>query len=252
MRSNRILLFLLSGLLALSMSAGELDDILQKHYDAIGGLDKLKAVKSLKVSGKMNMQGIEAPFTVYMKRPGKARMEFTFQGMTGVQATNGTDAWQVMPFMGKNEPEPMTPDDAKDVKEQADFDGPLVDWKDKGNQIELMGDADAEGTPCYKLKVTKKNGDVQYVFIDKDYYLEIRDEGTRKMQGTEVETFTNYGDFKEVDGMMMPHVIEGGVKGTQMKQTLTFDKIEPNVEIDDTIFDMPAPKPEEAKEETKQ
>lgn len=254
MRSKRMLLFLVCGLLAMSMSADQLDDILQKHYKAMGGLDKLKAVQSVKVTGKMAMpaQGIEAPMTVYMKRPNMVRMEFTLQGMTGVQATDGTDAWQVMPFMGKNEPEPMPPDQAKDINDMADIDGPLVDWKAKGNKLELMGEADAEGTPCYKLKLTKKDGDVVYVYLDKEYYLEIRDESTRKVNGTEVETYTNFGDFKPEGGIMMPHVIDSGVKGTQMKQTITFEKVEPNAEIDDAMFKMPPPKPAaEKKEEPK-
>src|SRR5512143_2868401 len=93
-------------LLAPVAQAQTVDDILTKYYDACGGLDKLKKLNSMRVTGTITMgQGMEAPFTIERKRPGMRRMEFTLQGMTGIQAFDGTRTWSVMPFMGKKDPE---------------------------------------------------------------------------------------------------------------------------------------------------
>ena len=104
------------------------------------------------------------------KRPEMARLEFTIQGLTAVQAYDGSKAWQIMPFMGKKDPELMSGDETKEMEETADLDGPLVDYKAKGNTVELLGKEKIEGTDAYKLKVTLKNGDVQTQYIDADSY----------------------------------------------------------------------------------
>ena len=240
MKLIRLTMILVCVCFATAVMADELSDLLAKHYEASGGLERIKAVKTIRMTGKMNMQGMEAPFTVWAMRPGKVRIEFSLQGMTGIQATDGQTAWQIMPFMGKTEAEPMSEDEAKELNEQADIDGVLVDWKEKGHQVELAGMEDVEGTSCYKIKVITKNGDERYIYIDAEYFLQIRSEGKRKMQGTEVETFTSFGDFKDEGGLMMPHVMESGIKGTEFKQTLTFETVELNPAVDPSMFTMPA------------
>jgi len=226
-------------LMAMPVVADELQDVLDKHYEAMGGLEKIKSIQSAKLTGKMSMQGMELPLTVLSKRPRMARIEFSVQGMTGIQATDGETAWSVMPFMGKPDAEAMPEDEAADLNEQADMEGPLVDWKEKGYQLALMGKEDVEGTSCYKIKVVRKDGKESYAYLDDEYYLQIRNESKRQMQGTEVETVTNFGDFKEVDGLMMAHVMDSGIKGTDMMQTLTLETVEFGVELDDSVFAMP-------------
>src|SRR5947209_5383246 len=175
-------------LVAVAASAQTADEVIAKYVQAKGGREKLKAVQSVRMTGKMDIgNGAQAPFTMEMKRPNKVRTEFTLQGMTGTQAYDGTTGWMVMPFMGKKDPEVMSADDLKGIDEQADFEGPLVDYKAKGHQVELLGKETVEGTPAWKLKLTKKNGDVSYVYLDADAYLEIKEEGKRTMRGQEVE-----------------------------------------------------------------
>ena len=148
-----------------------------------------------------------------------------------------------MPFMGKKDPELMSADEAKDIQEMADIDGPLVDYKNKGNQVELLGKDKLEGTDVYKLKVTLKNGDVLTMYIDTDSFLEIKEETKRTVRGSEQNVEESIGDYKEVNGIIFPFATESGIKGSQQKQKLTITKIELNVPADDSIFKMPAAAP---------
>lgn len=217
------------------------DDIIDKHLQAMGGKEKLKAVQSQRISGKMVMgQGMEAPFTMEILRPNKMRMEFTIQGMTGVQAFDGTAGWSVMPFMGKTEPEAMPEDEAKIMQEEADIDGLLMDYKDKGRQVEYAGKEELEGTPVHKLKVTQKNGDVVHVYIDAEQFLQLKQSGKRKVRGQEIESETTFGDFKTVDGLVYPHSIEQKAAGIPGGMVMTISKIEVNPSLADSRFAMPA------------
>lgn len=221
--------------------AQTLDEILAKNYQARGGLERITSVSSARITGTMSMGGgMEAPFVWQWKRPNKLRLEFTFQGMTGVQAYDGQTGWMIMPFMGSSDPERMPEDQLADIREQADFDGELVNWKEKGHQVELVGKEKIEGTDAYKLKVTKKNGDVSYVFLDAEYFLEIRGEGKRTLRGQEVEFESSVGDYKEVGGLLIPHAMSSRAKGMPGGQTLTFSKVELNVPLEDSLFAMPA------------
>ena len=239
------------------------DEIIAKSVEARGGMEKLKALKSIRSTGKMEIgPGIEAPGTMYLKRPNMARLEFTVQGLTAVQAYDGKSGWMIMPFTGKKDPEAMTADDTKEMEEDADIDGPLVDYKSKGHTVELLGKEKLEGTDAYKLKVTLKNGDIKTIYLDSDSYLEIKEEGKRMVRGSEQEFESALSDYREVDGLMFPFAIESGVKGSQQKQKLTIEKMELNVPVEDSNFKMPppapaaaakpaAPKPEDKKEPPK-
>lgn len=243
----------LAGLISSAAMAQTADEIIAKNIEAKGGLEKLRAVKTMRITGKMMMgPGMEAPMVIETARPHKMRVEFTFQGMTGIQAYDGTTGWMVMPFMGKKDPEPVAGDDLKQMEEQADIDGPLVDYKEKGNQVEYLGKGEVEGTPVHKLKVTKKNGDIQTLYLDADSYLEIKAEGKTKMRGQEIEGETTFGDYKEVGGMVFAHSIQSKMKGGPGPgQTITFEKIEVNPEIPASRFEMPA-KPAETPAPPKQ
>jgi outer membrane lipoprotein-sorting protein len=164
MLKKAVFLTLAGALLASPVAAQDLDEVLDNYYEAIGGIEAWKDLNTMRATGSMAMggMGVEAPFIVTVKRPNKVRMEFTFQGMTGVQAYDGETAWMLMPFMGRTDPEVMPDDMAKDILDQADIDGALVDWQAEGHQVELMGKEETSGTETYKLKVTKKNGDVEY------------------------------------------------------------------------------------------
>ena len=222
--------------------AQTLDEVLAKHYQALGGVDKVKAVKSLRMTGEMTVgPGMLAPFTLELKRPNNMRIEITLQGMTGIQAYDGQTAWMLMPFMGKKDPEPMPAEEAKDVAEQADMDGVLVDWASKGHKVELLGKETVDGADVYKLKVTMKGGDLRTIYLEADSMLEIKSERKRTIRGSEQEFESSVGDYKEVEGLMLPHSFESGPKGAPMRQKMTVSKIEMNPAIDDAKFKMPAP-----------
>lgn len=223
----------------ISTAAQSVTEILNKHYEASGGLAKLKAVTSMRITGRMMMgQGMEAPFTRLTKRPSMMRMDFTVQGVTGIQAYDGETAWMLMPFMGQTAAEKMPPDLAKTIQEDADFDGVLVDYQAKGHQVELLGKESVEGTDAYQLKVTLKNGEVTTYFLDAEYFLVVKTESKRTIQGREFAIATTYGDYKSVGGRMMPHSIRVAGQGPGM-QTILVEKVELNAALDDAQFKMP-------------
>ncbi|MFQ5640190.1 MAG: outer membrane lipoprotein carrier protein LolA [bacterium] len=243
-------LFFILCLAAVSF-AQSADEIIQKHIEAQGGLDKLQAIKSIKMSGKMTMEGpggmaMEGQIIRQQKRPHFVRMDIRFQGQAMVQAYDGENAWHIIPFMGDPTPQPMPEDQAKQLIHDSDLDGPFVDYKAKGHKIEFVGKEDVEGTETYKLKVTLKDGDTFTSFLDSEYYLELKRIVKQKdrRSGNEIEAETFMSDFKEVNGVMMPHAVK--IKGSG-PGTINFivDSMEVNVEMDESVFKMPA---EEKKE----
>ena len=249
---KKLLLPVCALFLAVSAFAQTADEIIEKHVKAMGGMDKIKAVQTVKATGKMKMGPMEVPITLTKARPESVRMDFTVQGMTGSQAYDGTIGWAVMPFMGKKEPEKMSDDMLKDIKEEADFDGSLIDSKAKGNTVEYLGKVEVEGSPAYKLKVTTKYGNESIDYLDADSYLVIKTEGKRKIQGQEMETESVIGDYKDVDGLLYPHSMESRRKGMEgAGQTITVEKYELNPKVDTAIFKMPEAKKEEPKADAK-
>jgi len=222
-----------------------LDQILDKHFEAMGGKDKIAAIQSAKLDIKQVFGPQEVPATIIWERPNKIRMEFTLQGMTGIQAYDGTSAWQVMPFLGKNDPEQVTGDDLKDIVQNADLiEGPLYNWKEKGHKVELLGEETVEGTPAWKLHLVRKDGDEETIWLDKDAYVEIKSEATRTRGDKQVQFESSYGDYKEVQGLLFPFTISQKVKGTDQGGTITVNSIEIDPKLDEAIFTMPAKKAE--------
>jgi hypothetical protein len=249
--SRKVLLSLLAAtLLAVSAFGQTTDELLEKNLKAMGGKDKLKSLQSVRMTGKMKMGPMEAPFTMTKARPAGIRMDFTIQGMTGTQAYDGATGWMLMPFGGNKDPQKMTEDMLKEIREEADFDGPTFDYKAKGNKVEYVGKEDVQGTPTYKLHVTTKDGKESNIYLDADTYLAIRSDGTRKMNGQDLEMETSIGDYKTVDGLTFPYSIESHAKGKEGGQAIAIETIELNPKVDAAMFTMPAvaaPKPEEKK-----
>lgn len=229
-------------LMSSAASAQTADELIEKNIQARGGREKLAAVQSLRLTGKMTMgPGVEAPFTQELARPNKVRVEFTFQGMTGVQTYDGKEGWALMPFMGKTEPEPVAGDQLKALDDQADIDGLLVGYKEKGHQVEYAGKEDLEGSPTYKLKVTKKNGDIAWLWLDAEHFLELKIAGKTKVRDQEIEGETLFGDYKEVGGIVFPHSIENRAVGMPGGMTITVEKVEINPELAADRFSKPQP-----------
>lgn len=218
------------------------DQLVAKNIEAKGGAQAVDALDSVKLSGKMlvNQGQLEFGFTQIKKEPGAVRSEISLQGMTMVQAFDGKEGWQISPFQGRKDPEKMSADDTKSMIEDAEIAGPLVDWKEKGSTVEYLGTEDVDGTLAHKLKVTRKNGDVSYVYLDPDHFLEIRIVSQRVEKGVQVETETDLSDYEKVNGVYLPFAIEAGRKGGSDKQKLILEKAEGNVPVDDAIFKFPA------------
>jgi outer membrane lipoprotein-sorting protein len=228
---------------AVSASAQTADDIIAKNQAAQGGLAKLKAVQSVRMTGTMTVgPGIEAPVVLEMKRPKSMRLDLSIQGMTITQAYDGSTGWMINPMSGRADPEPLPSEVTKLVEEQADMDGPLMDYQTKGSTVEFLGKDKAEGTDCYKLKLTLKNGDVRTFYIDADSFLLVKVESKTTVRDTDQLGDTIVGDYKDVGGMMMAHSMDSGQAGQPMRQKMTIHKIEINVAIDDARFTMPVKK----------
>ena len=186
------------------------------------------------------MQGqIELGYLQTEKRPDQVRTEASLQGMTQIEAYDGKDGWKVSPFSGRKDPERMSADDVKALVEDTEMGGPLADWKAKGSTVEYLGTEDVDGTPAHKLKVVRKNGDVSFVYLDPDHFLEIRIVTQRVRHGAHEEIETDLGDYEKAGGVFVPTSIEVGRKGSADKQVVVVDKVEANVPVDDTIFHFP-------------
>jgi len=217
------------------------DEILAKYIKTIGGMENIEAVKALKRTGKYTGGGgFEAKVVEQNERPNFVRQEFTFQGMTGVTAYDGKTGWKIEPWQGKKDAEPLGEDELKGIVEDSVFDGQLVHYKEKGNTIEFAGSEPVEGTDAWKLKVMLKNGDVQYYYMDTDYFVPIKIEFKRMIRGAEQESEASLGDYKQVAGWYLPHSIEVGRKGSQEKAKIVYQKIEANVPMDEQMFRQPA------------
>lgn len=225
---------------AISVSAQTADEIVAKYVAKIGGMEKIQAIKSLRQTGKLTGGGgFEAVITLENKRPKMVRSDFTLQGMTAVSAYDGQAGWKISPFEGKKDPESLSEDEMKGMIDDSDFDDSLINYKARGNKVEYVGTDTVEGSDVFKLKVTLPSGTVKTYFMDTDYYVPIKIETKRTVRGAEVETETILGDYKEVSGVYFPHSLESGAKGSPYKSTVTIEKIEANVPLDESRFARP-------------
>ena len=223
-------------------NAPSVDDLVSKNVEAKGGATALNKLQTLRTSGKLlvPIQGqIELSYLQIMKQPDEVRAEASLQGMTQIQAYDGKEGWKVSPFFGRKDPERMSADDVKALVEDTELGGPLVDWKAKGSRVDYLGTEDVDGTPAHKLKVVRKNGDVSFVYLDPDHFLEIRIVTQRILHGAHQEIETDLGDYEKAGGVFVPTSIEIGSKGATDKQKIIIDKVEANVPVDDAIFHFP-------------
>jgi len=240
---RKLVFLLLTFLLALPAAAQSVDDILAKYLVARGGLDKIRAVQSERVTGTISFgPGAEGPFIVERARPLKMHMEFNLNGQVVIRVYDGKSAgWTYNPFVPNSAVQPMAEADLRNIFEEADFDGPFVDYKSKGNQIEFTGKEDVEEKPAYKLKLTNRNGDVSYFFFDASTHLLLKWQGNRKLGDKDVPWASFFRDFREVNGLKYPFLIESAEVGGEDTQRIIAEKIEVNVPIDEARFGKPSP-----------
>lgn len=232
----------LTALLAMAVmftaQAQDLDKILENHFKAVGQKN-LQKIKTIKTTGTAEMMGMQVPLTMQAKRPGMVRTEVEVQGAKIINVYDGQNAWTINPLTGSSVAMDLTGTEADGLRENADLDGQLWNYKEKGSQLSLDGTADVNGMECFVLKLDKKNGQTDYYYIDTDDYLIRELRTSRTMNGTPMEIEAFMTDYRDVDGYKMPFKTEQRAGG-QTFMTLQFDKVEPNVELDDSIFSKPS------------
>lgn len=249
--------------------------IVEKNIAARGGLQAWRGLQTMTWTGKMDAGGgdsvarsrrvalapssstnhpamnaidgkteqVELPFTLYLKRGRKSRIELEFAGKKPVQVYDGTNGWKYRPFLNREDVEPFTSDELKAEAQKSDLDGPLVDYAAKGTQVESAGVEKVEGHDCYKLKLTLKSGDVQYVWIDAQSFLDVKVSGTpRRMDGRMHNVYIYQRDFKTLQGLVFPQVLETAVEGYRDTHKMVIESLVVNPKLDDSLFQKPQSK----------
>ena len=230
-------------LLPLAARAQTADEIVNKSLAARGGAEKIKAIRSERVSGHVTFgPGLEGSLVAELKRPHKLHVEIVIEGQKIIRVYDGKSAgWVVNPFAEKKDAQPMSAEDLKSVSEESDFDGPFIDYKAKGNQIELVGKEELAGKPAYRVKLTNKSGNVRYYLFDAASFLPAKWEETRVVEGKEMPWESFFSDYREVNGVKYAFQIDSDSPGTELKQSVVAEKIEINPQIDDARFTKPVP-----------
>lgn len=238
---TRVLFTILVFFLPLAAVAQTADEIVKKAVDARGGIEKIKAVQSERITARLtSAQGIEATVILELKRPHRMHSEITVEGQKIIRVYDGkSEGWSINPFAESKDIQPMSAEDLKEAPDESDMDGPLVDYKSKSSQIVLLGKEDLDGKPVYRLKLTNKNGDVRSYLLDASSFLTVKWEGIRKIEGKELPWESSLSDYHEIQGMKFPFKIEQGSPGTEFKQALTIEKIEIDPKIDESRFAKP-------------
>ena len=238
---KRITIILISSIffIAGSIKAQDLDEILARHHE-VNGMDKLQKIEAIKITGKSFQMGMETPFTNIMMRPDKFYLEVPVQGQLMKQAYDGETGWMIAPWTGSLDPMELTGEQLRGLKMQADMDGMLYNYEEKGYKTEFVGAEDFEGSEVYVIRQESEEGDVYKHYIDADSYVLIKTLSTMIMQGAEVEFTSFYSDYKPVDGILMAHSIEVDM-GQQGQRKVNIETVEYNPEVDESIFEKPAP-----------
>ena len=209
-------LFLLS---FITVNAQTAEELVAKNIEARGGLEKLKALKGIIYEGSMQQQGVEIAMKFYYFHNVATRVEFSAMGQEGYTIITTTKGWSFNPFSG-NEASVELPEDAvKESQTQLDVQGPLVDYKEKGNKIEYVGKENLQGEEYFKLKVTRSNGKSILYYLDKNY-LVTKAISTAIVNGAEQEVSTEYSDYRKT-----PEGYTLAFKRVNANMDITFEKV---------------------------
>lgn len=218
------------------------ENLVNRVLDARGGIARLKAIKAERIRGHISFApGAEGPFVVELKRPGKLHMEVVVQDQTIVRIYDGHGSgWIINPFADNKAPVPMSGNDLKNIADESDFDGPLVDYQTKGNKIEYLGSDEVDGKPAQKLKLTTKSGDVRTYFLDASTFLLIKWEGLRKNEDKDIPVESYFRDYREVGGVKFAFEIDTDSPASTQSQKLSIEKIELDPVLNDSRFTKPS------------
>lgn len=222
---------------AFSLQAQNLDEILKKHFE-VTGAKKAEEIKSMVITAKTSAMGMAMPMVVKSKpKENKVYTEVSVQGMKIITVINGDEGWMINPMQG-NKPQPLTKEQLDASKKQYDGGNPLLNYKEEGHTVELKGKEDLEGVEVYKIFLKEKDGTEVMSYMDAENYVIIKTESKVTVDGKVVESSMEYSDFKEVtDGIVMATSMT--VPTPMGKAVTTFEKIEIDVDIDDSVFEKP-------------
>jgi hypothetical protein len=183
---------------------------------------------------------IRLPFRMDLQRPGKSRVEVQFNGDTAVQVFDGKNGWKLRPFIGRREVEKFSDEESRLASQQQELDGPLVDYASKGTRVAVMGSEPINGRDAYKLKLSLRNGDVRYLWIDAKSFLDVRYDGPpRHFDGKLRTVSTYYRDYQLLEGVMLPYRLETVVEGVRNIEQIVIDKISLNASLPEARFSNP-------------
>ena len=229
------LLFVLTGLIVIVViNAQSLDQIVKNHSVAIKQ-DKLSKISSIKITGKMSAMGMEMPMVLIMKNPDKIKVTYSFSGQEMISVFDGEKGYMVNPIMGSTNPIELTGEQLKQVQNNNIFQNQIVNYF-KNSQLTLEGQEDVNNKPAFKLKVNNESSPI-YLYLDKESYLLVRMTNTINQAGTSMNVDTYMSDYVNINDVVMPKKTISMMNGMEAA-VISFDKIEVNIPIDDSIFKL--------------
>jgi len=215
-----------------------LNEILQKHYQAIGGEEAWQAIETLKFTGSMYTKDATFKTAAVYKRPEMCRLDFQAGRLYFMEAYDGKIPWQMNPGT-RNGPKILKGKRANEMIDTCDFEGPLVDHNKKGHKIKYLGREKIEDRWAYLLEVKFKTGNTDTYYLDTETYLPFLVKGNTTIQDQTVNTAINISEYIEIGGILIPFSYEFIVDGNPSTETLKIKTVELNNEMDDDIFKLP-------------
>lgn len=237
MKMNKLFVATVAGLISVGAYAQTVDEISDKYVAALGGMDKIKGVTTLITARSLSVQGMDIPTTTTIVVGKSLRSESSVMGNSMIQVVDGTTGWMIRPTMmgGTGEPEDMPADQVKQQFGQLDPFGELVNYKEKGHKVELIGKEKVDKQDVFHLKITTKDGQVMEEYLDANTFLLNKVKATINGQEGEI----SFSDYKTVEGIKFANTME--MTNPQMG-VITFitNKITINSKVDEAIFKKPA------------
>lgn len=221
---------------AVSAQAQTVDEVVDKHVNALGGAEKIKSIHSQVSEGTMAIQGMEIPLKVSVIHKKGMRVEFEVMGTNNITVITPTSGWLYMPV--NQQPAPVDADEnsIKEAKTELDLTGELFDYKNKGNKAELAGKETEQGQELYKIRLTRKDSTFTDYFLDANTYYVVKKISKKNANGQEVEVTENISNYKKTgDGYVYAETFEQQPLGMKM----TFSRVQINSPVDEKIFEKP-------------
>jgi len=216
------------------------EEIMAKYYETMGGLENLRAWKSMRATARyiqVAQGGTEIPITVWYKVPEKTRIEMSQNSHEAVYVVTSESAWMCDASRGLPEPTLLPEEQARIARDNADV-YPFIDYQKKGNKIEYLGTEEFEGANVYKIRLIQKTGTESLHFLDVQTGRELKITITVRLEGKSVTHETIERDFRRVGWLLLPFTTETLIGGVLVRK-MVIESVELDPEIDDSLFQFP-------------